>query len=90
MKSAIKLLFLLLVFLLLANTVISDKIESGIYPRQSEMEVQIGDPASPASVDYIEMDLKLITLLFCIGCIGIAFFARRRIGEKKDEKDVSP
>ena len=90
MKTILKILFLLLVILLLTNTVISDRIEFEFNPNKSEIIMHYGSPANPDSVDSIEIDLKSITLLSCIGLIGIVVFARRRIKDNNNDEDIAP
>jgi len=90
MKPVIKMLLLALIVLLLANTVISDRLEFEYSPNNSNIIVHFGSPENIDSIDHIEMDLNLIVLLFGIGFIGLASLSRRRIGDKNNEKDITP
>lgn len=90
MKATIIMFLLVLIVLLLANTVISKRLDFAYSPNSSSIIVHFDSPENPYLFDHIEMDLKLIVLLFGIGFIGIASVARRRIGDKNNEKDISP
>lgn len=90
MKATIIMLLLVLIVLLLANTVISKRLDFAYSPNNSSIIVHFDSQENPYLVDHIEMDLKLIVLLFGVGFIGIALVTRRRIGNKKNETDFTP
>ena len=90
MKTAIKILLLALIVLLFANTVISDRLEFEYSPNNSDIIVHFGTSEDPDSIDHVIMDLKLILLLFSIGFIGLTSLTRRRIGDKNNEKNITP
>ena len=90
MKPALKVLILLIVVLLITNIVISDKLDFEFNSTNSDIIMHIGSPTNPDSDVPIEIDLKLIALLFCVGIIGITVFARRRTSEiTYDDDDKS-
>ena len=84
-KLAIKMLLLALIVLLSANTVISDRVGFEYSPNNSDIIVHFGSPENPDSIDHVEMDLKLVVLLFGIGLIGLVSLTRTRIGYKNNE-----
>ena len=90
MKLVIKMLLLALIVLLSANTVISDRVEFEYSPNNSDIIVHFGSPENSDAIDHVEMHLNLIVFLFVIGFIGLASLTRRRIGDKKNEKDITP
>lgn len=86
MKTFIKILFPLLIVLLIATTVTSDRLEFEFDPNSVDIIIQF---AFPQNSESIEIDIRLIALLFCTGVIGLAVFARRRIRYDNDDDKKS-
>ena len=76
--------------ILLSNTVISDRLVVEINPNDNEIDLHYGSHITPVSVDSVIIDLKAITLLLCFGLVGVVAFARQRIRNKNNGKDIAP
>ena len=89
MNTICKILFLVLVIVLLSNMVISDRLFIEFNPTDSDINLLYSPSIDPTPVDSIKIKLKPIILLLCIGLVGIVVFARQRIGDKNDDKDIT-
>jgi len=85
MKSALKILILLLIVVLITGTVTSDKLDFEYDSNDSEIIVHFGSIADPDSIESIEIELMTIVVLFSIGLIGIVSFARVKKRENDDD-----
>ena len=90
MNTTLKILLVVIAVILLTNTVISDRLFVELNPNDNEIDLHFGSHITPASVDSVIIDLKAITLLLCIGLVGVVVFARQRIRNKNNDKDISP
>lgn len=89
MNTTFKILFLVLVVVLISNMVISDRLFIEFNPNDSDINFFYSPSIDPTSADSIKINLKPIIFLLCFGLVGIVIFARRRIGGKKDDKDIT-
>ena len=89
MNKTRKILFLMVVVTLISNTVISDRLFIEFNPNDSDINLLYSPSINPTSADSIKINLKPIILLLCIGLVGIVVFARQRIEEKNDDKDLT-
>ena len=89
MNTTFKILFLVLVIVLISNMVISDRLFIEFKPNDSDINLLYSPSIYPTPVDSIKIKLKPIILLLCIGLVGIVVFGRQRIGDKKDDKDIT-
>jgi len=90
MKPLHIVLFALIVLLLLGNTVIPDRLSIGNNPISGEIFSQGDDLTATVHAKPVTIDIKLVTLLLCVGVIGIAVLSRRRLGDKDHDKDITP
>jgi len=85
MNTTLKILLLVIVVVLLTNTVISDRLFVELNPDDNGIDLHYGSYVTPVSADSVIIDLKAITLLLCIGLVGVVVFARQRIRNKNNE-----
>ena len=90
MNTTCKILFLVIMIILLSNTVISDRLVVEINPNDNEIDLHYGSDITPVSVDSVIIDLKAITLLLCIGLVGVVVFNRQHTRNKNNGKDIAP
>ncbi|MDX2511088.1 MAG: hypothetical protein QNK25_03480 [Desulfobacterales bacterium] len=90
MKPAHSALIILILLLFLGSPVISDRLGVEYNADDSEINLYYDLPAKPDLVYSIVIDLKVITLLSCIGLIGIVAFSRKRIRSKNNDEDIAP
>lgn len=88
MNTTFKILFLVLLIVLISNMVISDRLFIEFNPNDSDINFFYSPSIDPTSADSININLKPIIFLICFGLVGIVVFARQRIGDKKDDKDI--
>lgn len=88
MNTRFKILFLVLLIVLISNMVISDRLFIEFNPNDSDINFFYSPSIDPTSADSIKINLKPIIFLLCFGLVGIVVFARQRIGDKKDDKDI--
>ena len=89
MKTTYKILLLIIVIFLFSNTVISDRLSVEFNPNNTDINLFYGPSINPTSVDSININLKPIILLLCIGLVGVVVFGRQRIRNKDDDKDIT-
>ena len=89
MKTTYKILLLIIVIVLFSNTVISDRLSVEFNPNNTDINLFYGPSINPTSVDSININLKPIILLLCIGLVGVVVFGRQRIRNKDDDKDIT-
>ena len=90
MKPTYLALVLLVVLLLLGNTVIPDRLVLEFKPVGAEIVSHSDYPADLENTNAVVINLKSIVLLFCVGLVGIAVFSRKRTGDIKNEKNITP
>ncbi len=90
MKPTYSALIILMLLLFLGGPVISDRLVVQFNANDSDINLYYTPPAKPDSVYPIVINLKSITLLFCIGVIGIVAFSRKRIRNKNNDEDIAP
>ena len=90
MNTALKILLLVMAVVLLSNTVISDRLVVELNPNDYEIDLHYGSYITPSFVDSVIIDLKAITLLLCLGLVGVVVFARRHIRNKEYDKEIAP
>jgi len=89
LKTTYKILLLIIVIVLFSNTVISDRLSVEFNPNNTDINLFYGPSINPTSVDSININLKPIILLLCIGLVGVVVFGRQRIRNKDDDKDIT-
>lgn len=87
MKTTHKILFVIIAIVLFSNTVISDRLSVEFNPNNTDINLFYGPSINPTSTDSININLKPIILLLCIGLVGVVVFGRQRIRNKDDDKD---
>ena len=89
MKTTHKILFVIIAIVLFSNTVISDRLSVEFNPNNTDINLFYGPSINPTSTDSININLKPIILLLCIGLVGVVVFGRQRIRNKDDDKDIT-
>lgn len=87
MKTTHKILFVIIAIVLFSNTVISDRLSVEFNANNTDINLFYGPSINPTSTDSININLKPIILLLCIGLVGVVVFGRQRIRNKDDDKD---
>ena len=89
-KKALGVLLVIIVVVFVANTVSSDRYAFDFHLDNSNIIVSYIYNTKSETVEHIEIDLKMIALLFCIGLIGVVVFTRKRAMDESHEKDIAP
>jgi hypothetical protein len=89
MKPTYLALALIVVFLLIGNTVIPDRLMIEFNPISTEIVSHAEHPADLDHANAVVINVKSIVILFCVGFIGIVVFSRKRIGDKNNEKNIT-
>ena len=90
MKKALRVLLVIIVVVFIANTVSSDRYAFDFHLDNSNIIVSYIYNTNSETVDHIEIDLKMITLLLCIGLIGVVAFTRKRVMDESHDEDIAP
>jgi len=90
MNTKLKIIIVIITIVLLTNTVISDRLFVELNTNDHEIGLHYGSYTKPVSADSVIIDLRAITLLLCIGLVGVVVFARQRIRKNSNGEDITP